>query len=48
MNQIAWSRVYRGHKRSESGSVVFVRHLFFWEDLHSDPRMDKILGAVGL
>jgi adenylate cyclase len=30
------------------GSVVFVRHLFFWEDLHSDPRMDGILGAVGL
>ncbi len=30
------------------GAVVYVRHTFFWEDLHSDPRMDEILSAVGL
>jgi len=29
-------------------AVVFVRHLFLWEDLLSDPRVDEILGAVGL
>ena len=30
------------------GYVVFVRHAFNWEDLGFDPRMDEILGAVGL
>ena len=30
------------------GAVVFVRHSFFWGDLLSDPRVDEILGAVGL
>ncbi len=30
------------------GAVVYVRHTFFWKDLHSDPRMDEILSAVGL
>ena len=30
------------------GAVVFVRHNFFWENLHSDPRMDDMLSAVGL
>ena len=30
------------------GYVVFVRHTFNWEDLGFDPRMDEILGAVGL
>ena len=30
------------------GAVVFVRHIFAWENLSRDPRMDEILGAVGL
>ena len=30
------------------GYLVFVRHTFNWEDLGLDPRMDEILGAVGL
>ena len=30
------------------GAVVYVRHTFFWENLRPDPRMDEILGAVGL
>ncbi len=30
------------------GYVVFVRHTFDWENLSRDPRMDEILGAVGL
>jgi len=30
------------------GYLVFVRHTFNWEDLALDPRMDEILGAVGL
>ncbi len=30
------------------GAVVFVRHNFVWEGLRDDPRMDEILGAVGL
>ena len=28
--------------------VVFVRHNLFWENLSLDPRMDEMLGAVGL
>ena len=30
------------------GAVVFVRHNFAWVNLRPDPRMDQILGAVGL
>ncbi len=30
------------------GAVVFVRHNFVWEKLCNDPRVDEILGAVGL
>ncbi len=30
------------------GAVIFVRHTFNWENLRLDPRMDEILGAVGL
>ena len=30
------------------GAVVFVRHNFVWEKLHTDPRLDEILGPVGL
>ncbi len=30
------------------GAVIFVRHNFAWGDFRLDPRMDKILGAVGL
>ena len=33
---------------ARSGYVVFVRHTFNWEGLGLDPRMDEILGAVGL
>ena len=33
---------------ARTGYVVFVRHTFNWEDLGLDPRMDEILGAVGL
>ena len=30
------------------GAVVLVRHTFAWENLRPDPRVDEILGAVGL
>ncbi len=30
------------------GAVIFVRHNYFWEELHGDPRMDEMLAAVGL
>ncbi len=30
------------------GMVVFVRHAFPWENQRLDPRMDEMLGAVGL
>ncbi len=33
---------------ARTGAVVFVRHNFWWEELSRDPRMDEILGAVGL
>ena len=29
------------------GAVVFVRHNIWWADLRGDPRMDRILSAVG-
>ncbi len=31
-----------------AGALVYVRHNFFWEELHGDPRLDEMLGAVGL
>ena len=33
---------------ARSGALIFVRHTFFWEGLQGDPRMEEILGAVGL
>ena len=30
------------------GAVVHVRHIFFWEGLRPEARMDEMLAAVGL
>ena len=33
---------------ARNSAVIFLRHTFNWENLRLDPRMDEILGAVGL
>ena len=51
---IALDRIDEAFERLERavearhGAVIFVRHNFVWEELSADPRLDEILGPVGL